>query len=202
MHAIKLSSRTLSHQPPLPFPRFSLFILRAGTRQKLTAPAPSCSQDAFKGSCCSLVFAGFRAGAKNSGKKEQIPKERLGNKLMGPGSFLSWAPILCYLLDYWLQSPWIQLRFSCFEFLSEIKSMRFITQCSPLPLIFWLPSRHCWPITPPGITCLFFPSHFYILRIFRKWRKRSHRALCELYLSTVLWIWMDQCSCSAATAGD
>lgn len=124
-------------------PRFSLFILRAGTRQKLTAPAPSCSQDAFKGSCCSLVFAGFRAGAKNSGRKEQIPKERLGNKLMGPGSFLSWAAILCYLLDYWLQSPWIQLRFSCFEFLSEIKSMRFITQCSPLFL--WSSGSH--PVT-------------------------------------------------------
>lgn len=45
---------------------------------------------------------------------------------------------------------------------------------SSLPLIFWLRSRHCWPITPQGITCLFvlvlfffFPSHFYILCIFR-----------------------------------
>lgn len=132
MHAIKLSSGTLFHQLPLPFPRFFLFILRAGTRQKLTATAPPCSQEAFKGSCCSLVFEGFRAGAKNTGKKERVPKERPSNKLMGPGSFLSQAPVLCYLLRYWLQSPWIQLRFSCFEFLSEIKSMRFITQCSPL----------------------------------------------------------------------
>lgn len=133
MHAIKLSSGTLSHQPPPLPPLPSLFILRAGTRQKLPAPAPPCSREAFKGSCCSLVFAGFRAGAKkHRQEREWVPKERPSNKLMGPGSFLSRAPVLCYLLGYWLQSPWIQLRFSCFEFLSEIKSMRFITQCSPL----------------------------------------------------------------------
>lgn len=118
---------------PPPAPRLSLaslFILRARTA-KAYSNKPACSREAFKGSCCSLVFEEFRLVAKHTGKKERVPEERLSNKLMGPGSFLSRAPLLCYLLGYWLQSPWIQLRFSCFEFLSEIKSMWFITQCSP-----------------------------------------------------------------------
>lgn len=176
---------------PLLFPRFSLFILRAGTRQKLTVTAPPCSQEAFKGSCCSLVFAGFRAGARNTGgkKRERVPKERPSNKLMGPGSFLSWAPVLCYLLGYWLQSPWIQLRFSCFEFLSEIKSMRFITQCSPsssdllpmiqVPLTNYTPGKNLFGL-------FFFSLHISTYSASSgRWRKRPHEALCKLYLSTV-----------------
>lgn len=132
MHAIKLSSGTLSHQPPLLFPLLFSLYFKGWHTAKADSTSPTVQPGAFKGSCCSLVSEGFWAGAKNPGKKERVPKERQSNKLMGPGSFLSWAPVLCYLPGYWLQSPWIQLRFACFEFLSEIKSMRFITQCSPL----------------------------------------------------------------------
>lgn len=190
MHAIKLSSGMLSHQPP-PLPPLLSLYFKGWHTAKADSNSPTVQPGGFQRklllpSVCRIQSWSQKYRRK---KRERVPKERPSNKLMGPGSFLSWAPVLCYLLGYWLQSPWIQLRFSCFEFLSEIKSMRFITQCSPsssdllpmiqVPLTNYTPGKNLF-----GLFFFFLHISTYSASSGR-WRKRPHEALCKLYLSTV-----------------